>query len=417
MNRRELDRSHRKNSNEASASYLEQAAPIKEFDKPEDSEQAAIELFSESQADFENQAGTIIKNIVSFVENTSKTNASLAEKAESIPDEQGNILRKRIQALQERVQNTFDHYAGNATSFAKVVLLAGTPLFISNYNAAEEASGLVKHEQHETFEEMVTRAKRELAENGITSEQRNARTVLSESLYKNIYPWDYGFEREGGRKRIPWLKAEEYIKNAFSEIPRIGLARTNDEIAAQNRYFDVMDKLSTPGTGIGILPKEDLRHLGFAAREDAWRFYLGLPQTSNTFDISSYQPSKHKETKYYYKINGFWENLAKQKSYNNIKDLIEHLATMPRMSMDPKTRKLFPVKGYTGSSVPEFLEPTQIMGEYFIDMGRDKKGSYIAYYDKWDLSASIEGTSGLLGKQFEIYDRIYYDPETFNPIP
>jgi hypothetical protein len=55
------------------------------------------------------------------------------------------------------------------------------------------------------------------------------------------------------------------------------------------------------------------------------------------------------------------------------------------------------------------------MGNYTWTKGEDKKGHYIAYYDKWDLDIPIE-EYGFIGKPFEIYDRIYYNPDTFEPI-
>ena len=53
------------------------------------------------------------------------------------------------------------------------------------------------------------------------------------------------------------------------------------------------------------------------------------------------------------------------------------------------------------------------MGNYTLSEGQDEKGNYISYYDRWDLD--IPGAS-IIGKPFEIYDRIYYNPETFEII-
>jgi hypothetical protein len=51
------------------------------------------------------------------------------------------------------------------------------------------------------------------------------------------------------------------------------------------------------------------------------------------------------------------------------------------------------------------------MGHFILSKGRDKNGYYVSYYDKWNLEGSQEGEDGLIGKPFEIYDRIYYDPK------
>ena len=64
-----------------------------------------------------------------------------------------------------------------------------------------------------------------------------------------------------------------------------------------------------------------------------------------------------------------------------------------------------------------------ILGTYFnehtLDSGFDKKGQYISYYDKWDISPSDailninrgnrQDESKGLGKPIEFYDRIYLD--------
>lgn len=57
-----------------------------------------------------------------------------------------------------------------------------------------------------------------------------------------------------------------------------------------------------------------------------------------------------------------------------------------------------------------------VMGEFTISLGQDEKGHYISYYDLWNLEKSVEGEKGLLGKSFEIYDRIHYDPNTYEVI-
>lgn len=57
-----------------------------------------------------------------------------------------------------------------------------------------------------------------------------------------------------------------------------------------------------------------------------------------------------------------------------------------------------------------------VMGNHTISLGMDEMGHYLSYYDRWDLSESIEGYGGIAGKPFEIYDRIYYDSITFEPL-
>ena len=61
-----------------------------------------------------------------------------------------------------------------------------------------------------------------------------------------------------------------------------------------------------------------------------------------------------------------------------------------------------------------------VMGRFTLEKGVDSQGNYISYYDVWDLHPSgifgdKEASELLpLGKPFEIYGKIYYDPKTGN---
>ncbi len=71
----------------------------------------------------------------------------------------------------------------------------------------------------------------------------------------------------------------------------------------------------------------------------------------------------------------------------------------------------------SGEGKRELDNAKGVMGTFTLTEGKDEHGQYISYYDKWDLDMTAEGEGGLLGKPFEIYDRIYYDPNTFEAIP
>jgi len=131
-------------------------------------------------------------------------------------------------------------------------------------------------------------------------------------------------------------------------------------------------------------------------REDAWRLYLGLAQKHDTFGISDFKPTKSKEDKYYFKINSFPNHFDS--------------AGIQKILSDIEFKKKYP-----NNKSPTFDFETAIMGEYSWSKGEDEQGPYISYYDKWDLSNPVEKI-GIVGKPFEIYDRIYYDPQTFEKI-
>lgn len=205
--------------------------------------------------------------------------------------------------------------------------------------------------REETFEEQIDRAKRELAEHGITSDQRAAYIpIINAILYKGILPsgYDRMFNNPQKFKYIsPFSKMLQILPN---------LTRGRDE-----RHFT----LATPG------------------REDAWRFYLGIPQENDTFGISDYRPSKSTENKYYYKINGFdpevmfdsWVSIDKQISCGG--------------------KKITQDDYYF------------VMGNFTLGRGQDEKGEYLSYYDRWDLDKIRLERRGIFGKPFEIYDRKY----------
>ena len=124
--------------------------------------------------------------------------------------------------------------------------------------------------------------------------------------------------------------------------------------------------------------------------------YLGLPQEHGTFGISDYKPEISKENKSYFKINAFTSSMTS----NDIQAILE----------DIKLRHEYPAYG---KRRPNLDLKNDIMGEFTFSQGKDEGGSYVSYYDKWDLDNPLEKI-GVVGKPFEIYDRIYYDPHTFD---
>jgi hypothetical protein len=53
------------------------------------------------------------------------------------------------------------------------------------------------------------------------------------------------------------------------------------------------------------------------------------------------------------------------------------------------------------------------LGDYTVNKGKDDRGEYISYYDKWDINPFGQGKNAPdvslgIGKPFDLYDRIYY---------
>lgn len=209
--------------------------------------------------------------------------------------------------------------------------------------------------QHQT----PAKAKAQLLEKGITNDQAKAYIPgISELLARGVVPFNYDFSNQ--------------IKNFVPNLI-LGKEQRNQE-------------------------RVNLLWPSWQRRDDAWRLYLGLPQRNNTFGISEYSPSVSKErgkTNYYFKINNFL------KYHRTGKDIpISYfLNEIHKMSGNP-----------TKAVTCEFDD---VMGDYTLSKGEDKKRHYISYYDKWDFKFP---ESLCPGKGFEIYDRIYYDPQTLKVI-
>jgi hypothetical protein len=154
---------------------------------------------------------------------------------------------------------------------------------------------------------------------------------------------------------------------------------------------------------------EELAQSMVSARNDAWKMYLGLPQEQSTFGISDYKPERSKQDKYYYKLNNFLQNYALRNKCSSE----QALAMLVRLAKDPTEYNPSHPSGTTPSSRQSVLADgsSGVMGHFILSKGRDKNGYYVSYYDKWNLEGSQEGEDGLIGKPFEIYDRIYYDPK------
>lgn len=192
------------------------------------------------------------------------------------------------------------------------------------------------------------RARSEMYEKGITSEQRSAyKFGFSELAERGIRPVSY------------WSKAHTvlFLDNLVMDAP------TFYERERPERY-------------------------------DAWRLYLGLPQKNGTFGISDHRPTGSDADQYYYKIVDFFPKLFAKEDAS---DLISRLKA--------NDGKILPVDDISG-----------VMGHFTVALGADEKGHYLSYYDRWDLNIATEKNGGCIGRPFEIYDRIYYDPETMKMI-
>lgn len=129
--------------------------------------------------------------------------------------------------------------------------------------------------------------------------------------------------------------------------------------------------------------------------EDAWRLYLGLPQVGDSFTISRFRPANAKTNDVYFKFTDQNELSLADPGY--IKTIVENIDWNKKQSGRGISREI----SYT-------------LGHYQVTKGKDRRGNYVAYYDKWDLNVPH---ADKIGHPFEVYDRIYYDPKTYKPLP
>jgi hypothetical protein len=263
---------------------------------------------------------------------------ALEKGAENVAGDEGEKLREQIKELKNEAKWTADWWAGNILAFTNLVVGDGI-----NFPAIEK---MKEETKQETFEEMKERAKKELAENGVTSEQMKTYQPLNKILQQGIEPFSYNLT--------------EKIINLFPNI------------------FHLRSKAD-------FLKK----------RDDAWKMYLGIQQENNTFEISDFNPDNPQSDEYCYKLKDFW------KIFSDVE-----------MPIPTLIQKLV-AKGGTATPIDTTCG---VMGNYSIKLGQDEKGSFIAYSDVWDIKSFPENEKGFFGKPFHIYDRLYYDPETYEPI-
>lgn len=288
-----------------------------------------------------------------------------AESADVLRGIEDPSLRERIEGLNRRAMEFVGEFARNVVAFVSVTS-GDDPMLLSGQGEAT-----AENDETETFEEMIARANDELARNGITREQRGAyRPIVNDLLYRAITPCEYS------------------IPNALLRlIPNL--------ISGKHLMFN--SRLS----GREDTPKRMGRRL------DAWGLYLGIPQKNDTFGISMYKPNgveSRGNEEYCYRIKDFWRNYSKYRS---------------EWGDDDFSYSMRGLVGAINRDGGRFIDTdvyADIMGEFSFTGGKDERGSYIEYDDIWDLNVSIEREKGFFGKPFHIYDRLYYDPITFEPI-
>jgi hypothetical protein len=56
-----------------------------------------------------------------------------------------------------------------------------------------------------------------------------------------------------------------------------------------------------------------------------------------------------------------------------------------------------------------------LLANFTMDRGEDERGPYISIYDRYDLD-QVPLSDRLVGRPWEYYDRIHYNPDTYEPL-
>ncbi len=260
-----------------------------------------------------------------------------------------------------------------AAVMALGVLGTGTAIHEVSRTSTTEASS-------NSFSERSDAA-RELAENGITGYQRAAyRPHVSEALARGWYPVGYRGADLG---------------TVFDVGFSVAVGTMVDTNAEKLKRFETRTDF---GKVSGTLEQQRVHaEHNFKHRLDAWYMYLGIPQKFDTFGISDHRPNRSTSDQYYYRIKSFHEDVAREETDahpGSVRSPFEVLQDVIATEGDGKSAVVY--DRYSG-----------VMGNFTLSIGEDEHGRYIGVWDLWDLTESPEGEEGLVGKPYEIYDRIY----------
>jgi hypothetical protein len=171
--------------------------------------------------------------------------------------------------------------------------------------------------------------------------------------------------------------------------------------------------INTPITG-----EPDDRNTGYRpkapqqAQEDSWNLYLGKPQSGRSFSVSPFKPTHAKDSSVeYVRPTNFLAKWMVHKAKETGDKPSQILSNLVETTVREGGK--IPMND-DDMSVGPTAQMYGVMQNFQVSHGHDEVGPYLAVYDIWDLH---HAGANLVGKPFEIYDRLYYDPKKMVPIP
>ncbi len=189
-------------------------------------------------------------------------------------------------------------------------------------------------------------------------------------------------------------------------------------------------------------------HYKIPKREDMFSLYLGLPQKNNSFSPQTeYKPTNAKDPDALYWKPNYWTEEGKKEL---VKDYLTGYLLGDNSNLANERTTVFePIQDTLGvpwenPKTAEWVLDNPL-GDFTVSQGKDDKGHYISIYDiidfdpfkgsgkgssvnkygasllkyitgkGYDVNEDTEASSLLgAGKPYEIYDRIYYNPDDYD---
>lgn len=204
--------------------------------------------------------------------------------------------------------------------------------------------------------------------------------------------------QNGGFTGLMPIMPNTLIKSAFNLVTPLVRSNLYDNLTPVG-YSSIPTVVKA---AIGI-PSFHTRN-DISTRDDFWAEYLGIPKEKRhklkrkvTISPSMYRPTKGKPNPRTFRID-------------NLSDRDKLMLIENAKGLSIGENKQFPYNAY-GSSF-------DALGRFTVGKGHDSKGTYVSYYDDWNLSpfsnkevggGGAEDESFGIGNPFAIYDRIYLD--------
>ncbi len=209
----------------------------------------------------------------------------------------------------------------------------------------------------------------------IANAKKDTSKSIRERLYRSVTPIGYDWKHA-----VKEFMAGEHLDFTWDN------QKTNFE------NFDKLDRWKDPETGemgsYGKYVKD--------ASMDAWGMYLGFPQKYDTYKTSEYKPSKSKnKNANYYSFN--WDD-----------DIWDEALEYKVHELETNESKSIKDSGSGGFTLQN----------YKLSKGYDKENKlpYISYYDENNYEIGPFKGEDIVGKPFEVYGRMYYDPKTMKRV-